>query len=153
MFTHAQIKHYSLLMLIYRTFTRWIDYNVSHISILIPKKKYYARICEYRIWQTDKPKIPKITKKTHHFCSNKIFEKGDILYSQTSLVCKNEDNWVITYWKIALNLCNSNDFILKIYHFQWHHTYLRIRTKLIKIKYSYNMINKQNNFKVHVSRI
>lgn len=47
-----------------------------------------------------------------------------------------------------------NDFKLKIYHFQWHHTYLRIRTKIIKIKYSYHTTNKQqNNFKVHVSRI
>lgn len=27
------------------------------------------------------------------------------MYSQTSLVCKNVDNWVITYWKIELNLC------------------------------------------------
>lgn len=30
---------YSLLMLIYRLFTRWIDYNVSHISILIHVQK------------------------------------------------------------------------------------------------------------------
>lgn len=27
------------------------------------------------------------------------------MYSQTSLVCKNVDNWIITYWKTELNLC------------------------------------------------
>lgn len=57
-------------------------------------------------------------RKLITFVLKNFFEKGDILYSQTSLVCKNVDNWVITYWKIALNLCNSNDFKLKIYHFQ-----------------------------------